>query len=94
MLLHEFATLQRAINARVASLFCLKLLTSIDGSPYRARASRPSAPQGISEYTVKHHLTSVYDKLGVYNRVELVLFAMNHGLCSVPAMAWALANAT
>lgn len=49
---------------------------------------------GISEYTVKHHLTSVYDKLGVYNRVELVLFAMNHGLCSEPAMAWALANAT
>ena len=36
---------------------------------------------GISEYTVKHHLTNVYDKLGVYNRVELVLFAMNHGLC-------------
>ena len=42
---------------------------------------------GISEYTVKHHLTSVYDKLGVYNRVELVLFAMNHGLCSVPVTA-------
>jgi two-component system nitrate/nitrite response regulator NarL len=40
---------------------------------------------GISEYTVKHHLTSVYDKLGVYNRVELVLFAMNHGLCAAPA---------
>jgi len=36
---------------------------------------------GISECTVKHHLTNVYDKLGVYNRVELVLFAMNHGLC-------------
>jgi DNA-binding NarL/FixJ family response regulator len=35
---------------------------------------------GISEYTVKHHLTSVYDKLGVYNRVELVLFAMNQGV--------------
>jgi len=38
---------------------------------------------GISEYTVKHHLTSIYDKLGVYNRVELVLFAMSHGLCSL-----------
>jgi two-component system nitrate/nitrite response regulator NarL len=37
---------------------------------------------GISEYTVKHHLTSVYDKLGVYNRVELVVFAMNHKLCA------------
>jgi DNA-binding NarL/FixJ family response regulator len=47
---------------------------------------------GISEYTVKHHLTSVYDKLGVYNRVELVLFAMNHGLCSSPTPA--LTNAT
>ena len=47
---------------------------------------------GISEYTVKHHLTSVYDKLGVYNRVELVLFAMSHGLCSAPVTAEA--NAT
>jgi DNA-binding NarL/FixJ family response regulator len=41
---------------------------------------------GISEYTVKHHLTSIYDKLGVFNRVELVLFAMSHGLCSVSAI--------
>jgi DNA-binding NarL/FixJ family response regulator len=39
---------------------------------------------GISEYTVKHHLTNVYDKLGVYNRVELVLFAINHHLCVTP----------
>ena len=40
---------------------------------------------GISEYTVKHHLTNIYDKLGVYNRVELVLFAINRGLCSLSA---------
>lgn len=38
---------------------------------------------GISEYTVKHHLTNIYDKLGVYNRVELVLFAINRGLCTL-----------
>jgi two-component system nitrate/nitrite response regulator NarL len=37
---------------------------------------------GISEYTVKHHLTSIFDKLGVYNRVELALFAINHKLCA------------
>src|SRR5262249_13060047 len=37
-----------------------------------------------SVYTVKHHLTNIYDKLGVYNRVQLVLFAMNHGLCPAP----------
>jgi DNA-binding NarL/FixJ family response regulator len=38
----------------------------------------------ISEYTVKHHLTNIYDKLGVYNRVELVLFAINRELCVSP----------
>ena len=30
----------------------------------------------ISAKTVKHHLTKVYDKLGVSNRLELALFAM------------------
>jgi two-component system nitrate/nitrite response regulator NarL len=35
---------------------------------------------GISVSTVKHHLTSIFDKLGVYNRVELVLFALNREL--------------
>jgi len=39
---------------------------------------------GLSEYTVKHHLTNVFDKLGVYNRVELVLFAISHQLCPEP----------
>ncbi len=34
----------------------------------------------ISEQTVKHHLTNVYDKLGVSNRLELALFAVNHHL--------------
>jgi DNA-binding NarL/FixJ family response regulator len=35
----------------------------------------------ISEFTVKHHLTNIFDKLGVYNRVELALFAIHHQLC-------------
>ena len=34
----------------------------------------------ISEQTVKHHITSIFDKLGVYNRLELTLFAFHHGL--------------
>ncbi len=34
----------------------------------------------ISEQTVKHHLTNVFDKLGVSNRLELALFAVNHRL--------------
>ena len=42
---------------------------------------------GISEYTVKHHLTNIFDKLGVYNRVELALFAINHRLCNTGVAA-------
>lgn len=34
----------------------------------------------LSEQTVKHHLTHAFDKLGVFNRVELVRFALSHGL--------------
>jgi two-component system, NarL family, nitrate/nitrite response regulator NarL len=34
----------------------------------------------ISEDTVKHHLTNIYDKVGVYNRLELALFAIHHSL--------------
>jgi len=35
---------------------------------------------GISEQTVKHHLSSAFDRVGVFNRLELALFAVNHGL--------------
>jgi len=34
----------------------------------------------LSEDTVKHHLTHIFDKLGVSNRLELAMFAVNHGL--------------
>jgi len=34
----------------------------------------------ISPQTVKHHLTSIFDKTGVSNRLELALFALRHEL--------------
>ena len=45
-------------------------------------ASNPEIARklSISEQTVKHHLTHIFDKLGVYTRVELALFAVNHKL--------------
>lgn len=34
----------------------------------------------LSEDTVKHHLSNIFDKLGVSNRLEVALFAINHQL--------------
>jgi DNA-binding NarL/FixJ family response regulator len=34
----------------------------------------------ISERTVKHHLSNIFDKVGVSNRLELALFSVNHSL--------------
>ena len=38
----------------------------------------------ISEDTVKHHLTNIFDKLGVSNRLELALFALHHQIVEKP----------
>jgi DNA-binding NarL/FixJ family response regulator len=37
-----------------------------------------AAKFSISEKTVKHHLTNIFDKVGVSNRLELALFALHH----------------
>ena len=38
----------------------------------------------ISETTVRHHLTSIFDKLGVSDRLELIMYAYQHGLAKPP----------
>jgi DNA-binding NarL/FixJ family response regulator len=46
-----------------------------------AMTNRDIATQfGITECTVKHHLTKIFDKVGVDNRLELAVFASHHGL--------------
>jgi DNA-binding NarL/FixJ family response regulator len=45
-----------------------------------------AAKFSISVKTVKHHLTNIFDKLGVSNRLELALFAVHHRLDSGPAL--------
>lgn len=39
----------------------------------------------ISEATVRHHLSSIYGKLGVDDRLNLVIFAFQNGLVEVPS---------
>lgn len=38
----------------------------------------------ISEITVRHHLTSIFDKLGVSDRFELAIYSYRHGLAKLP----------
>lgn len=38
----------------------------------------------MAEHTVRNHLSRIYDKLGVPNRLELYVYAQRHGLSSAP----------
>ena len=38
----------------------------------------------ISEVTVHHHLTAIYSKLGVVDRLELIIYAYRNGLAELP----------
>lgn len=40
----------------------------------------------ISEKTVKHHMTNIFDKLGVSSRLELALFAVHHRIGSADSL--------
>jgi DNA-binding NarL/FixJ family response regulator len=51
-----------------------------------------AAKFAISEKTVKHHLTNIFDKLGVCTRLELALFALHHRLVDVEVAPEQYAN--
>ena len=38
----------------------------------------------ISETTVRHHLTSIYNKLALSDRLELIIYAFRHNLAELP----------
>ena len=42
---------------------------------------------GLSEQTVKNHLSNIFDKLGVSNRLELALYAVHHRVLAGEAAA-------
>jgi two-component system, NarL family, nitrate/nitrite response regulator NarL len=48
----------------------------VEGCPNKEIAQRFS----VSEETIKHHLTRMFDKVGATNRLELALTATRHGL--------------
>jgi DNA-binding NarL/FixJ family response regulator len=38
---------------------------------------------GISEKTVRNHVSNMYEKLGIYDRAQAVLYAVRKGLVEV-----------
>ena len=52
------------------------IATVVEGASNKDVAER----FGLSPQTVKNHLSNIFDKLGVSNRLELALYAVNHQL--------------
>lgn len=64
----------------------LETLTERESDVVRTLVTQPGADNKrlarnlhIGEHTLRNHLSRIYDKLGVPNRVELYLFAQRHG---------------
>jgi two-component system nitrate/nitrite response regulator NarL len=51
-----------------------------DGATNRAIAEQ----LGLSDQTVKNHLSHIYDKVGVSSRLELAIYAIHHKLAERP----------
>jgi two-component system nitrate/nitrite response regulator NarL len=59
-----------------------KEIVRLIGKGYKNK--RISSQLCISETTVRHHLTSIYNKLGVTDRLELLVYAHRFGLVKPP----------
>jgi DNA-binding CsgD family transcriptional regulator len=68
----------RVVNAKGEGLLTLRE-NQVASLVAEGAGNREIASQlGITENTVKKSLLRIYDKLGVSNRVELVLYALTH----------------
>jgi DNA-binding NarL/FixJ family response regulator len=71
----------------------LALLTQREQDVVRTLMTEPGADNKklatslhIGEHTLRNHLSRIYDKLGVPNRLELYVFAQRHGLNGQPRL--------
>jgi DNA-binding NarL/FixJ family response regulator len=67
---------QKIASLTRRELQALTMLASDPGSSSRAVAEKLF----ISEHTLRNHVTSIYSKLGLANRVDLYAFAQRNGL--------------
>ncbi len=55
-------------------------IISVITSEGHSTNKRIAASLNMSEHTLRNHLTSIYSKLDVENRLELFMYALTHGL--------------
>lgn len=70
--------LERAKQARL-TLRERELIRAIVDDP-SAKYMCIAARLGISEHTVHNHLSNIYHKLDLINRIDLLMYALKHGL--------------
>jgi NarL family two-component system response regulator LiaR len=56
-----------------------ELIRAIVGDP-SAKYISIAGRLGISEHTVHNHLSNIYQKLDLINRIDLLMYALKHGL--------------
>ena len=67
---------QRIMSLTPRELEIVSAMVSLAGSKQMAVADK----LGMSEHTLRNHLTTVYSKLAVRGRLEMHLYAVEHGL--------------
>ncbi|WP_434610495.1 LuxR C-terminal-related transcriptional regulator [Pseudomonas sp. R1-7] len=70
--------LEQAKQARL-TLRERELIRAIVGDP-SAKYISIAGRLGISEHTVHNHLSNIYQKLNLINRIDLLMYALKHGL--------------
>ncbi len=73
----EIASQWNASESKALTIRELEIVRSVAIGERNAEIARRLS---ISEATVKTHLTNVFHKLGIRDRVELTLYALRHGL--------------
>jgi two-component system, NarL family, nitrate/nitrite response regulator NarL len=74
---------KKTADTRIASLTTREreIVTMISQRPGE-KLLRMASDLGLSENTLRNHLTAIYSKLGVRGRLELHVFAAEHGLAA------------
>jgi DNA-binding NarL/FixJ family response regulator len=71
---------QRISNLTARERQIVSEIASETGTPIKTIADRLH----ISEHTLRNHLTSIYEKLGVVNRLDLFVYANKNGILKPP----------